>query len=65
VRFSPGFFQEQDFPGSNLIRADHVGKNRFFAEQIAHPREELFRSSRSPLEQIPPWEILLLEEISG
>jgi hypothetical protein len=35
VRFSPGFLQEQDFPGSNLIRAATWGKNRFFAEQIA------------------------------
>jgi hypothetical protein len=36
VRFSPGFLQEQDFPGSNLIRADHVvKKNMFFMEQIA------------------------------
>jgi hypothetical protein len=35
VRFSPGFLQKQDFSGSNLIRADHVGKNQFFAEQIA------------------------------
>jgi hypothetical protein len=26
-----------------------------------HPGEELPRSSRSTLEQIPPWEILLLE----
>jgi hypothetical protein len=29
VRFSPGFLHEQDFPGSNLIRADHMGKNGF------------------------------------
>jgi hypothetical protein len=29
------------------------------------PREELLRSSRSTLEQIPPWEILLLEEIQA
>jgi hypothetical protein len=35
VRFSPGFLQEQDFLGRNLIRADHVGKNWFFVEQIA------------------------------
>jgi hypothetical protein len=35
VRLSPGFLQEQDFPGSNLIRADHMGENQFFAEQIA------------------------------
>jgi hypothetical protein len=35
VRFSPGFLQEQDFSGSNLIRADHVGKKPFFTEQIA------------------------------
>jgi hypothetical protein len=30
-----------------------------------HHGEELLRSSRSTLEQIPPWEILLLEEILG
>jgi hypothetical protein len=30
-----------------------------------HPGEELLRSSRSTLEQIPPREILLLEEIPG
>jgi hypothetical protein len=63
------------------MRADHEGKNRFFAEQIApewrlkypleqpprkiRPGEELLRSSRSTLEQIPPREILLLEEIPG
>jgi hypothetical protein len=29
------------------------------------PREELLQSSRSTLEQIPPREILLLEEIPG
>jgi hypothetical protein len=83
VCFSPGFLQEQDFPGSNLFRADHMGKKRFLAEQIGwstplrtanpleqpprkiRPKEELLRSSRSTLEQIPPQEILLLEEIPG
>jgi hypothetical protein len=30
-----------------------------------HHGEELLRSSRSTLEQIPLWEILLLEEIPG
>jgi hypothetical protein len=30
VRFSPGFLQEQAFPGSNLIRADQVGKKLVF-----------------------------------
>jgi hypothetical protein len=28
------FSEEQDFPESNLITADHVGKNQFFAAQI-------------------------------
>jgi hypothetical protein len=91
VCFSPGFLQEQDFPGSNLIRADHVGKRPVFrganCSSVAlevhrstplrtanpleqpprkiHPGEELLRSSRSTLGQIPPREILLLEEISG
>jgi hypothetical protein len=91
VRFSPGFLQEQDFPGSNLIRADHVGKKPVFhganCSSVAlevrrciplrtanrleqpprkiHPGEELLQSSRSTLEQIPPREILLLEEIPG
>jgi hypothetical protein len=36
VRFSPGFLQEQDFPESNLITADNKGKNRFFADRVAH-----------------------------
>jgi hypothetical protein len=35
VSISPGFLQEQDFPGNNLITADHMGKNGFFAKQIA------------------------------
>jgi hypothetical protein len=35
VRFSPRFLQDSDFPGSNLNTADHIGKNRVFAEQIA------------------------------
>jgi hypothetical protein len=35
--------QEEDFPKSNLITADHAGKNRFLAE--------LQRGSRTPLEQ--------------
>jgi hypothetical protein len=91
VRFSPGFLQEQDFPGSNLIRADHVGKKTVFrganCSSVAlevlrstppwtanpleqplrkiRPGEELLRSFRSTLEQIPPREILLLEEIPG
>jgi hypothetical protein len=91
VRFSPGFLQEQDFLGSNLIRADHMGEKPVFRGancsslalevlrstplQTANlleqplwkirPREELFRSSRSTLEQISPREILLLEEIPG
>jgi hypothetical protein len=91
VCFSPGFLQEQDFPGSNLIRADHVGKKPVFrganCSSVAlevrrstplrsanlleqppwkiHPGEELLRSSRSTLEQIPFQEILLLEEILG
>jgi hypothetical protein len=81
VRFSPGFLKEQDFPGSNLIRAYHMGKNQFFAEQIA-PAGALLsglqtpwsslrgkfapeRSSRSTLEQMPPREILLLGETPG
>jgi hypothetical protein len=91
VRFSPGFLQEQDFPGSNLIRADHVGEKTVFrganCSSVAlevrrntplrtanlleqppwkiRPGEELLWSSRSTLEQIPPQEILLLEEIPG
>jgi hypothetical protein len=92
VRFSPGFLQEQDFPGSNLIRADTQGeKNPVFrgakCSSVAlevrrstplrtanpleqppwkiRPGEELLRSSRSMLEQIPPREILVLEEIPG
>jgi hypothetical protein len=91
VRFSPGFLLEQDFPGSNLIRADHVGKKPVFHGENCssvplvvrrstslrtanplkqpprkiRPREELLWSSRSTLEQIPPREILLLEEIPG
>jgi hypothetical protein len=90
VRFSPGFLQEQDFPGRNLIRADHGGKTGFplskllqrgarstaeHSSQDWEPAgaasaenslgEELLRSSRSTLEQIPPREILLLEEIPG
>jgi hypothetical protein len=36
VRFSPGFLQEQDFPESNLITADNVGKNRFFTDRVAN-----------------------------
>jgi hypothetical protein len=36
VRFSPGFLQEQDFPESNLITADNVGKNRFFPDRVAN-----------------------------
>jgi hypothetical protein len=35
VRYSPGFFKEQDFPGSIQITADQVGKKRFFAQIIA------------------------------
>jgi hypothetical protein len=88
---SPGFFQEQDFTGSNLIRADQVGKKTVFLRancsslalevcqstplrtanpleqppQKICPREELLWSSRSMLKQIPPREILLLEEIPG
>jgi hypothetical protein len=31
---SPGFLQEQDFPGSNLITAGHIGKNWFLAKEI-------------------------------
>jgi hypothetical protein len=76
VRFSPRFLQEQDFPGSNLIRAHHVGKKRQSTPlwtanpleqppQKIRPREELLRSSRSTLEQFPPREILLLKEIPG
>jgi hypothetical protein len=33
MSFKPGFLQEQDFPGSNPITADHLGENRFYAEQ--------------------------------
>jgi hypothetical protein len=91
LRFSPGFLQEQDFPGSNLIRADHVGKKLVFRGENCssmvlkvrqstplrtanlleqplrknRPVEELLRSSRSTLEQIPSRVILLLEEILG
>jgi hypothetical protein len=92
ARFRLGFRQEQDFPGSNLIRADHVGKKLVFhggancssvalevrrstplrtanpleqPPQKIRPGEELLRSSRSTLEQIPPREILLLVEILG
>jgi hypothetical protein len=36
VRFSPGFLQEQDFPESNLITADNMGKNRVFADRVAN-----------------------------
>jgi hypothetical protein len=36
VRLAQDFLQ--DFPGSNLITVDHVGKNRFFAEQITPAR---------------------------
>jgi hypothetical protein len=78
VRFSPGFLLEQDLPGSNLIRADHVlqrGVRRSTPLRSAspleqppqkiHPGEELLRSSRSTLEQIPPQESRLLVEILG
>jgi hypothetical protein len=30
LQYNPGFLQEQDFPGSNLIIADHVGNKPFF-----------------------------------
>jgi hypothetical protein len=36
VHFSQGFLQEQDFPESNLITADNVGKPRFFADMVAN-----------------------------
>jgi hypothetical protein len=32
VRFSPEWLQEQDFPESNLITAEHVGKKLVFRE---------------------------------
>jgi hypothetical protein len=36
VRFSPGLLSsDQDFPESNLITADHVGKTWFSTELIA------------------------------
>jgi hypothetical protein len=86
VHFSPGFHQEQDVLGSNLIRADHVGKKPGFRRancsgvalevrrstplrtvnsleqppRKIRPGEELLRSSRSTLAQIPPRGILLL-----
>jgi hypothetical protein len=34
VRFLPGFLQEQDFPRSNLIPADHVGEKLVYREHI-------------------------------
>jgi hypothetical protein len=35
MRFSSGLLQEQDFPESNHITADHVWENLFSAELIA------------------------------
>jgi hypothetical protein len=88
VCFSPGFLQEQDFPGSNLIRADHVRKKPVFRGancssvalevrwstplrtanplqplQKIRPREKLLGVLEARWSTIPPWEILLLEEI--
>jgi hypothetical protein len=56
VRFSPGFLQEQDFSGSNLIRADQVGKNPvFFGANCSSMVLEVHRSTplrtKNPLEQ--------------
>jgi hypothetical protein len=49
VRFSPGFLQEQDFPGSNLIRTDHVGKKTGFLQS-----KLLQRGTRSTPEHSSP-----------
>jgi hypothetical protein len=75
IQFSPGFLQEQDFPGSNRITADHVGKTGFSRSKLLQhgsrtPPEQSslgskLLSSRSTLEQIPLQEILLLREILG
>jgi hypothetical protein len=35
VRFALDSSEEQNFPESNLITADHVGKKKFSTEQIA------------------------------
>jgi hypothetical protein len=58
VRFSLGFLQEQDFPGSNLIRADHMVKKPFFCEaNCSSVALEVHRSTpfwtANPLEQPP------------
>jgi hypothetical protein len=65
VRFSPGFLQKQDFPESNLIRADHVGKKPVFCgANCSSVALEVRRSTplwtANPLEQ-PPRKIRTLE----
>jgi hypothetical protein len=67
VHFSPGFLQEQDFPGSNFIRADHVGKKPVFCgANCSSVALEVRRSTPlwtvNPLEQ-PPRKIRPGEEL--
>jgi hypothetical protein len=64
VRFSQGFLQEQDFPGSNLIRADHVVKKpvlRGSSVGLEVRRSTPLRTA-NPLEQ-PPRKICPGEEL--
>jgi hypothetical protein len=59
VRFSPRFLQEQDFPGSNLIRADHVEKKPVFrGANCSSVALEVRRST-------PLWTANLLETLRG
>jgi hypothetical protein len=64
VCFSPGFLQEQDFLGSNLIRADHMRKKPVFrGENFSRVALEELRSTPlrtlNLLEQPRPREELL------
>jgi hypothetical protein len=67
VCFSPGFLQEQDFTGSNLIRADHVGKKPVFrgancSSMALEVRRSTPLRTGIPLEQ-SPWKIRPGEEL--
>jgi hypothetical protein len=67
VRFSLGFLQEQDFPGSNLIKTDHVGEKTIFRGANCYSVAlEVCRSTplwtANQLEQ-PPWKIPPGEEL--
>jgi hypothetical protein len=53
VHFSPGFLQEQDFPGSNFIRADHVGKKPVFLRSKLLQRGARSTSEHSSLDCEP------------